>query len=412
MSLIRRERRSAFPEPPIPPFPGLNMYGRTGAPDSLKAMQSSAVWACVRLVASTVAMMPLQAYTLRGAVREPVDMPPLFQTPAAGTTPSDWVYMVMSSLLLRGNAYGQVVRRDRDQYPLQIELFNPDDVTVRRDPTSGALTYKVRPRTGPNAQQPITIPTVNMIHLRAYRIPGLDVGLSPIQQAALTINRDAAIQQFALGYFQDAPHPDSVLTSDQPINAEHAKTIKERLLAAVTGREPLVLGAGLKFTPLSVSPEESQFLATQKYGASEICRFFGVPPSRVPGAEVGNSMTYQNVEAGSVDLLVYTIQWWLTLLESAFSQFLPGKRHVRFDPSVLLRTDLDTRLKATAIGIASHQLTPDEARAMGDLPPLTPAQKKELDLVKLTVSPSGRPTALPGAAPAGEPEMNPNGAHA
>jgi hypothetical protein len=82
---------------------------------------------------------------------------------------------------------------------------------------------------------------------------------------------------------------------------------------------------------------------------------------------------------------------------------LPGRKHVRFDTSVLLRTDLETRLKATAIGIASHQLLPDEARAMGDLPPFTDAEKAEADLIPMTVTPSGLPKALPASAPAGEP---------
>jgi hypothetical protein len=68
-----------------------------------------------------------------------------------------------------------------------------------------------------------------------------------------------------------------------------------------------------------------------------------------------------------------------------------------------MRTDLETRLKATAIGIASHQLLPDEARAMGDLPPFTDAEKAEADLVPMTVTPSGLPKALPQSAPAGEP---------
>jgi len=220
--------------------------------------------------------------------------------------------------------------------------------------------------------------------------------LSPVQNAALMINRDRAIQQFSLGYFQDAPHPSSVLTSDQPVSAEHARTIKERLLAAVNGREPLVLGAGLKFTPLAVSPEESQFLATQKYGASEIARFYGVPPQKIAAAEVGNSMTYSSVEANGLDFLQSTIQWWLTILEASFATLLPGNKHMRFDSSVLLRTDLETLLKATAIGIASKQMTPDEARAMRDLPPLTEAQKTLLDLVPMDVGPTGTPKLLPG----------------
>lgn len=393
MSLIRRERRSWMPEPFVPPFPGANVFGRSVSPTSLTALQSSAVWACVRLISQAVSMMPLQPYTLRNGVRVPVQTPTLFKMPAQDTTVLDWVYMIMVSLLLRGNAYGRIVARDGQLYPTQIELLNPDDVGPRKNPDGSMGYYHLG----------VEVPKQDLFHARAYRMPGLDVGLSPIQFGALMINRDQAIQQFSLGYFQDAPHPASVLTSDQPISAIDSKTIKERLMGLLVGREPIVLGAGLKFTPLSVSPEESQFLATQKYGASEIARFYGVPAQKIPAADVGGSMTYSSVEMSNLDLMVGTIQWWLTNLESIFGTLLPGAQHMRFDPSVLLRTDLETLMKSTAIGIASHQMTPDEARAMRDEPPLTDEQKKELDLVMMTVSPSGMPKALPGAKPAGDP---------
>jgi HK97 family phage portal protein len=393
MSLIRhREKRQWAPEPFVPPFPGFNPFGLGGTPSSGTAMQMSAVWACVRVIASMVSMMPLNAFTMVNGVRQPIDTPPLFKQPAANTTTLDWVYMLVVSMCLRGNAYGRIVSRDNLQYPTQIELVSPDDVKVRQDASTDVTSYTYK-----NAP----ILPANMFHTRAYRMPGLDVGLSPIQYEALIINRDQAIQQFSLGYFTDAPHPASTLESDQAISADEAKTIKERLLASIQGREPLILGAGLSFKPLTVSPEESQFLATQQYGTSEICRIYGVPPQKVPGAYVGDSMTYASVEMANLDILVSTIQWWMTNLEASFATLLPGNKHVKFDPSVLLRTDLETSYKATAIGIASHQLTPDEGRAMRDQPPLTAAQKKELDLVLMTVSPSGMPKALPGAPVAG-----------
>jgi HK97 family phage portal protein len=275
-------------------------------------------------------------------------------------------------------------------------LLNPDDVTPRQDQSTGELAYWYRN---------VKLPQEELFHPRAWRLAGLDVGLSPIQQHAVLINRDDAIQRFSLGYFQDAPHPASVLTSDQAINAEQARTIKERLLAAITGREPLVLGAGLKFNPLSVSPEESQFLATQKYGAAEIARIFGVPAQKIAGADVGNGMNYASVEMSGIDLLTYTIQWWLTNLEANFAPLFPGQQHVRFDPSVLLRTDFETTIKSTAIGIASKQMTPDEARAKRDEPPLTDEQKQILSLIPMDVSPTGMPKALPIAAPEQEAEV-------
>jgi phage portal protein BeeE len=286
-------------------------------------------------------MMPVHAFTLDGPTRKPIPDPPLLVNPSADAGMCDWLYMLVVSLMLRGNAYGRIVRRDSMGYAMQIEWAHPDNVSVHSD-NSGNLVYTV------NGKE---MPKEDIAHVRAYRMPGSALGLS---------------------------------------------------IASIQGREPSVLTGGMKYEQIQVSPNESQFLETQKYNVAQISRIFGVPPEMI-AAEAGNSMTYANVEQRSLDFLTYSVQPWLTRLEGFLATQLPGKKHVRFDTSVLLRTDLETRLKATAIGIASHQLLPDEARAMGDLPPFTDAEKAEADLIPMTVTPSGLPKALPTSAPAGEP---------
>lgn len=393
MSIFRRrEARQWTPEPFVPPFPGVTPFGGAD-PTMSSALRISAVWACVRLIADTISMMPMHAYTLQDGIRVRVTDPPLLQQPGGDANLTDWLYMLVVSLMLRGNAYGRIMGTDSQGYPSQIELMNPDTLNVRVDRNTGRLT--VSDRNGPIAPS-------QLWRVAAYRMPGSALGLSPISYAATTLSTDAEVQQFALGYFRDALHPASVLTSDQSIPQEHAREIKERLMEKAGSREPLVLGAGLKYSPLSVSPNESQFLDTQKYTVATICRIFGVPPEMV-AAEAGNSMTYSNVEQRAIDFLTYSIQPWLTRIESAMATLMPGRRHPRFDTSVLLRTDYETQMRSSAIGIASKQLTPDEAREARDLPPLTEEQKQELELVPLTVSVIGRPTTISATHP---PDVN------
>jgi len=395
MSLFREHRSAWSGEPIVSPFPGVSLFGGNVNPTMDQALRVSAVWACVRLLAQTVSMMPLHAFTMQSGVRVPISDPPIVTRPSSDASTPDFVYMTMVSLLLRGNAYGRIVRRDPQGYAAQIELMNPDNVQARQDVGTGKTVYSTNG---------VVIPDQRSVwHVRAFRTPGSTLGLSPIQYASQAINTDAAISSFALGYFQDAPHPSSVLTSEQSVNQEQARTIKERFLASMNGREPLVLGAGLKFAPLSVTPEESQFLQTQKYGVAGIARIFGVPPEMIAG-ESGNSMTYANIESKGIDFLTYGVQWWLTCIEAAYSQLMPGQKHARFDTSVLTRTDLEGRTKAGAIAIASKQQTPDEVRAWSDLPPLTDEQKAWLAIVPLEVSPTGMPKAAMSApAPAADP---------
>jgi Phage portal protein len=108
-------------------------------------------------------------------------------------------------------------------------------------------------------------------------------------------------------------------------------------------------------------------------------------------------MTYSNMEQKGIDFLVYSVQWWLTLLEQSIANVMPGKKHVMFDTSVLLRTDLKTLMEATALAINSKQMTPDEARAMRQEPPLTDAQKAELAALPSSTSPA--PATAPAAPP-------------
>lgn len=349
-------------------------------------MQVSAVWACVRLIADSVSMMPVQSFTVRNGVRVPAPPPQFLQSPSSDASMSEWVYMALVSLLLRGNAYGRIVRKDAYGYPLQVELLNPDQVQPRTDPQTGLLSYMVNG---------VSVPAGDILHIRAFRMPGQRTGLSPIEYAASQINTDGAISDFAYGFFRDGAHPTAILSTDATLNQEQAKSAKDRFMAAIgSSREPAILTGGIKYQQVQVSPDESQFLATQKFGVSEIARIFGVPPEMIAG-DAGNSMTYSNVEQRSLDFLTYTIQPWLTRLESSLASMFPGARHLRFDTTALTRTDFETVMKSTAIGIASKQMTVDEARAKRDEPPLTDAQKAELELVPLTVGPTGAPKPLP-----------------
>lgn len=392
MSLFaRREVRQWAPEPIVPPFPGTDQYGRNSNPTIERSMQVSAVWACVRLLSDAVSMMPLHGYTMKAGVRMPTADPPLIVKPSADATTTEWVYMTMVSLLLRGNAYGRIAARDAMGYPLQIELMDPDLVRVDTD-SSGRIVY---------TYQGNQITTENILHIRAFRMPGRQRGLSPIQYAASTINTDSAASGFGLDFFNNGAHPSAVLATKDTLTQAQALTAKERFIAATKGREPAVLSGGLEYAQVQVNPDESQFLATQEYGVKDICRVFGVPPEMIASFS-GASMTYANVEQRALDFLTYSVQPWLTRLESAYALLLPGQRHVRFDTSVLTRTDFQTTMTATAIGIASKQTTIDEARAVRDLPPLTDDQKADLALVPLDVGPSGKPKLLPPAA------INPN----
>lgn len=411
-----RERRSngqTFPEPIIPPFRGVNPY--SGAvnlgsnPDA--ALVVPTVWACVGLISNAVSMLPLQTYRMSAndvPAKEPNSQ--LLTNPFGDMTQAEWMHMLMVSLLLRGNAIGRIIARDERQVPLQVQLLNPDTVRLGMSDT-GVLTYTLTAR-GVQSE----IPTADVWHVRGLTMPGEMVGLSPIAYAAAMLGVDLAARQFAQDFFAGGGIPKAVVSTDQAVNQEQSRTIKERLLAATRNREPIVLGQGLTYKTISVNPDESQFLQTHQMTVTETARFFHVPAGMVGGSE-GGSMTYANVEQRSLDFLVHCIQPWLQRLEQAIGALLPGLVYVKFDTRALLRTDAETRAKIDVQHLAGKVVTPSEVRASYDMPPMTPEQQKEADMVPLTVTPLGGAKALPalkappGAAapvPANDPQGVPN----
>lgn len=360
MSLFQRRSGGPFPEPIVNPFPGVSVFGGPAA-TMASALANDAVWACVRLLAESVSMMPLHAYTIRDGRRVPIADPVLLTSPAAFTTSGEWVYQMLVSLLLRGNAYGQVLARDGMGYPTQVEIVDPDTVAwVRKDDKTWGL------RVGGVEQD-----RTDVFHVRAYPVPGQPAGLSPIKYAAArALGLSAAAAAFGEGFFTQGAHPTAVITTDQPLNETQARTLKDRILASIRGREPAVIGGpGIKWAPMQIAPEESQFLETQKLTVTQIARVFGVPAEMI-GGEASNSMTYANVTQRAMDFLTYAVQPWLTRLEAAISGLLPAQRHVRFDTSVLVRLDALTQAQVDEIRLNTGVRVVNEVRTAIDAPPV------------------------------------------
>lgn len=386
------EKRQIFPIPPIPPYPSANSsYVDYGQPE--RALQIPTVWGCVSLLANTISILPLDVFESApkqvDLVAKKVIPPRVIREPEPGRTQSEWLHCIMISLLLRGNAYG-IKTFDSSGYCTEVVLLHPDVIRLDINRDTGVITYIV---TKPGGHQ-IVYSADRIFHVRGLTLPGMFEGLSPIAYAKATIGLDASARAFAAGYFDDSGMPKAVITADRPINQSEATVVKDRVMAALNGREPLVVGGGVKFTPLQIKPDESMFLETQNADVAQIARYFGVPPEMVGGSG-GSSMTYANVEQRSLDFLTFSIQFWLKRVEDATGTLLPRTQITRFDPANLLRTSHVDAAKVDNMRVAGKIMTPDEIRAKYNLPPLTPDQIKILDLVPMVATPLGGMKGLP-----------------
>ncbi len=345
----------------------------TVTPDT--ALRHAAVWACVRLIADTVSGLPVDAYRTGG--RKPLAARPrLLDEPAAGTGFPEWTYAVLVSALTRGNAFGLVVdRAGVAELPTQIELVDTGRVSVSTG-GDGRIAWRLDGR---------EIDRADLWHFRAYPVAGSPFGLSPVDYAKKSIGLGLAAEAYGSTFFSDGATPSGLLTSDQSLTKDAAENQAAMWRQAHQGRrKTAVLGQGTKWQQISIAPDESQFLDTQRFTVQQVCRVYGVPPEMI-GADSGNSLTYANVEQRSLDFLAYCIGPWLARLERALTALVPRGTYVKYNAGALLRTDLLTRYQSYEIGLRAGFITVDEVRELEDREPLpaaaTPAAPPQLGAV-------------------------------
>lgn len=337
---------------------GGNAHLLTGAGQE-RALRLAPVYSATRLLSDSVAAMPLKSYLGEGAARRPIVSPQIFTRPAAVGTRYDWLHRCMTSLTLRGNAYGLIISHDAAGWPDQVEWLHPDDVHVEDNFAAVPVWYYKARRLDPD----------QMFHIPAYTLPGQILGLSPIAYFATTTDTALLAEQFGHDWFANGSTPAAVLETDREISKETAGILKARFKEAAEGRDIVALGLGTKYRPISVPANESQFLETIKATANQIAAIYGVPPEKI-GGETGGSLTYATVEQNSIDLLTWTLRPWLARLEEALSLLRPPSEDVRFNADAMLRTDTLTRYQTYRIARAIGLNSVDELRLLEDLEPL------------------------------------------
>lgn len=359
------------------------------------ALGLTAFYACVRLIADSIASLPWDAYRKVDGRRVEVDpQPSLLKSPGPDMTRFDWVHMGMVSMLVRGNFYGQILERDPLGYPTSILPLHPDDVRIERDPE----TFRKRIHIGST-----TIPTADLFHVPAFRLPGQDVGLSPVAMARHSLGLGLAAQDYGARWFRDGAAPSSVLETEQALTDDQVKQVQRSWISSHGGRRrPAVLSGGFTWKPITITPEESQFLQTRQHQALEACQLMGVPPHMV--AIIDKSTSWgTGIEQQSIGFVTYTLRSWLTRFEAALDTVTPRGQFVKFNVDGLLRGDIKSRYDAYRVAIDGGWASPDEVRALEDKAPVPGGAgakfRQPLNFGPLGAEPKPDPPAAPPATP-------------
>lgn len=346
-------------------FPGSTFIASVST-DS--AEQVIAYEAAVNLLANIVSSLPMGVYVGRGTEQRPAAKPAWLDDPGgAGYGIEDWLKQFVHSCGFTGNAIISIESRDGNGTPRVLTVR--DMAKVYWSPRTG---WRLGNDRYPNSE---------IVHYRRWPRAGHRFGSSPIERHATTIGMALSAERFGRQWFDEGAHPSATLESEEWLDADETERLKARLLEPNRGtREPIILGGGLKLKAWQVAPNESQFLETQGYTASQVCRILGPGLAEILGYATGDSSTYKNREQVALDLLAYTVDPWLTDIEKLLSRLMGEAqgtfdgRYVQFDRSALLRTDLKTRFEAyrIALGPAEPFMTANEVRRPEpNLPPVS-----------------------------------------
>ncbi|MGE5417484.1 MAG: phage portal protein [Acidobacteriota bacterium] len=331
------------------------------------AMQTTAVFACVRILAETIASLPLNVYRYTDRGKEKAVDHQLYtllhDEPNPEMTSFVFRETLMSHLLLWGNAYAQIIRNGRGNV-LALYPLLPDRMTVDRT-TDGQIYYEYRKDTGYVILRP-----EDVLHIPGLGFDGL-IGYSPIAMAKNAVGMAIATEEYGARFFANGANPGGVL--EHPGVVKDPAKIRESWNAVYQGtgnaHRIAVLEEGMKFQSIGIPPEQAQFLETRKFQTEEICRIFRVPPHLVANLD---KATFSNIEHQSISFVVHTIRPWLVRLEQSMNRSLLSKAEkaqyfTGFVVEGLLRGDYTSRMQGYAVGIQNGFLSPNDVRALENL---------------------------------------------
>ena len=331
------------------------------------ALQTTAVYACVRILAETIASLPLHTYQYTASGKEKAIDHPIYYLLHSEPNPemTSFVFRetLMGHLLLWGNAYAQIIRDGRGRvvglYPLL-----PSKMVVNR--TERGILYYQYEKDG----QQYFLGNHEVLHIPGLGFDGL-VGYSPIAMAKNAIGMAIATEEYGAKLFANGATPGGVL--EHPGVVKDPARIRDSWNAVYQGsgnaHRIAVLEEGMAFKSIGIPPEQAQFLETRKFQIEEICRIFRVPPHLVASLD---RATFSNIEQQSISFVVHTIRPWLVRIEQSINKALlsdseKGQYFVSFVVEGLLRGEYSARMQGYAIGIQNGFMSPNCVRELENM---------------------------------------------
>jgi HK97 family phage portal protein len=323
------------------------------------ALRLSAVYASVRLIADTIATLPVDQYIRREGQRVPFrPQDPWVVSPSLTLSRTTFWQQVMLSLLLDGNAF-IVLGRNGGGRIVDLQVLNPTHVTVLAN------------RGGYQLAGGETLGIGQVLHVTEMLLPGADRGTSRIEQAKESLGLGLALQEYASTFFGNGAFPSVVIEVPGAPTVDQRQEMQAAWENAHRGtrkaHKPAIVMNGAKVQPLSVNPQDSQLLEQRRYAVEECARLFRIPPFML-GVTTSGAMSFASVEQQMLFFAEHTIRPYAEILEAAFSRLLLNDQSfIRFNLNALVRADLSTRTDAYSKALLAGYMSVNDVRRLEDM---------------------------------------------
>jgi HK97 family phage portal protein len=330
--------------------------------DQDSSLQISTVYACINLISSSIATLPVDAYMRIDGNRMPLrPRPDWVLQPDIEISRIDHFQQVVVSLLLDGNAFVRVFRKGGQIVSLVV--LDPTKVRVDRQ-ALGRLKYYF------NEQE---IKQNEILHIRDLVKPGDLRGISRIDELKEELGLASALRSFASRFFGQGATAQLAIEAPQNLTPEQAKSLADSANNRHSGfrraHKTMVLSGGATVKRISAAPDEAQMNESRRLMVETICQAFGVSPSMI-GMTTPGAMSYASVEQASLNLVRFCLMPIIQKLEEAYSSLIVAERaFIKFNVDSLLRADYATRVQGYSSALQAGWMSINDVRSLEDMRP-------------------------------------------
>lgn len=361
-----------------------------------RAIQVATVYACVKVLAESIAQLPLKVYrTLPDGGREAMHSDPLadvlVQAPNGWMTSFEFRELMLTCLCLRGNFYAYINRTAAGKI-VELLPIAPHSVMVKR--SNWELYYDI----DLNGKRQ-TVTADKILHVRGTSLDGM-TGVSPIACQKNAIGLAIATEHHGAKVFKNGARPGGVLKHPGKLSDEALKFLRDSWNASHSGDNSggtAILEEGMDYASVAMTNQDAQYLDARGFQRTEICSIFRVPPHMI--GDLSKS-SFSNITQQSLEFVKYTILPWCRRIESAFHRDLLTEQqrkqgiYVEMLVDGLERADIKTRYSAYKEGINNGWLSPNEVRKKENM---NPREGGDIYLIPLNMTDSSKAPEIPKA---------------